>query len=115
MTRASFFVVAALAVTLVVAAAGIGAYLAVRHNALPADGPVADQAPGGRMDPAVHEPDGTAATRTAGPAAGVAVEATEQVIEPEIVAEASAAATEPAAAAEPPASAARRARPAPAA
>ncbi|MYN66962.1 MAG: hypothetical protein F4X11_18335, partial [Acidobacteria bacterium] len=112
MTRASFFVVAALAVTLVVAAAGIGAYLAVRHNALPADGPVGDQAPGGRMDPAIHEPDGPAATRTAGPAAGVAVEATEQVIEPEIVVEASAA-TGPAAAGEPPATAARRARPAP--
>ena len=112
MTRAFFFVVAALAVTLVVAAAGIGAYLAVRHNALPADVPVADQAPGGRMDPAIHEPDVTTATRTAGPAAGVAVEATEQVIEPEIVAVASAA-TGPAAAAEPPASAARRARPAP--
>ena len=112
MTRASFFVAAALAVTLVVAAAGIGAYLAVRHNALPADGPVADQALAGRMDPAIQEPDGPAATHTAGPAAGIAVEATEQVIEPEIVAEASAA-MEPAAAAEPPAATARRARPAP--
>ena len=112
MTRASFFVAAALAVTLVAAAAGIGAYLAVRHNATPTDGPVADQALAGRMDPAFHEPDGAAAARTAGPAAGIAVEATEQAIEPEIIAEASAAA-EPAAAPEPPAATARRARPAP--
>lgn len=112
MTRASFFVAAALAVTLVVAAAGIGAYLAVRHNALPTDGPVADQAPRDPMDPAIHGADGPLATRTAGPAAGVAVEATEQVIEPEIVAEASAA-TEPAAAVEPPVADARRAGPAP--
>ena len=112
MTRESFFVAAALAVTLAVAAAGIGAYLAVRHNALPTAGPAADQAPAGRADPGIHEPDGPAAARTAGPAAGIAVEATEQVIEPALVAEASAA-MEPAAAAEPPAATARRARPTP--
>lgn len=110
MTRATFFIAAALVVTLVVGAAGIGAYLAVRHNARPTDGAAADRAPADRMDPAIHEPDGPAATRAAGPAAGVAVEATEQTIEPALVSEAG---VDPPATEAQPAREAPRARPAP--
>ena len=110
MTRATFFIAAALVVTLVVGAAGIGAYLAVRHNARATDGRAADRAPADRMDPAIHEPDGPAATRAAGPAAGIAVEATEQTIEPALVSEAGV--DQPATEAQP-ALEAPRARPAP--
>ena len=110
MTRATFFIAAALVVTLVVGAAGIGAYLAVRHNAQATDGTVADQALAGRMGLAIHEPDGPAATRAAGPAAGIAVEATEQTIEPALV---SAAGVDQPATEEQPVLEAPRARPAP--
>ena len=107
MTRATFLIAAALVVTLVVGAAGIGAYLAVRHNAQPTEGTLADQSPAGRMGLAVHEPDGPAAIRTAAPAAGIAVEATEQIIEPAI------SEVDRPASAEQPAREAPRARPAP--
>ena len=101
MTRATFSIAAALVVTLVVAAAGIGAYLAVRHNTPGPDATAADPAPAERMGAGLHEP-----AAQAGPATGIAVDATEQIIEPAIVAEA-------AAAADPPAAEAPRARPAP--
>ena len=87
MTRATFFVTAALVVALVVGAAGIGAYLAVRHSARPTDGAIADQAAAGRMGLAIHEPGGPSAASVSGPAAGIAVETTEQTIEPALVAE----------------------------
>ena len=109
MTRATFLIAAALVVTLVVGAAGIGAYLAVRHNAQPTEG-VADRAPAGRMGLAVHEPDGPAAIGIAVPAAGIAVEATEQIIEPALISEAG---VDQPATEEQPALEAQRARPAP--
>ena len=109
MTRATFLIAAALVVTLVVGAAGIGAYLAVRHNAQPTEGTLADQSPAGRMGLAVHEPDGPAAIGIAVPAAGIAVEATEQIIEPAI----SEAGVDQPATEEQPAREAQRARPAP--
>ena len=99
MTRATFSIAAALVVTLVVAAAGIGAYLAVRHNTPGPDATAADPAPAERMGVGLHEP-----AAQAGPATGIAVDATEQIIEPAIVAEA---------AADPPAAEAPRAHPAP--
>ena len=102
MTRATFLIAVALVVTLVVAAAGIGAYIAVRHNAPPPD---ADQTLGGDMDVALHQPTGQAVTGIAGPGTGIAVDATEQTIEPAIVSEASAA--------DLPAAETPRARPAP--
>ena len=101
MTRATFSIAAALVVTLVVAAAGIGAYLAVRHNTPGPDAMAADPAPAERMGVGLHEP-----AAQAGPATGIAVDATEQIIEPAIVSEA-------AAAADPPVAEAPRARPAP--
>ena len=101
-TRATFLI-AALAVTLAAAAAGIGAYVAVRQNARAPDTSVGQPAPADRMAAALDRIDAESAAGEPPPGTGVAVESTEQVVEPAVA---------PAAA--PPPAEAPRARSAPA-
>ena len=106
MTRATFLMAVSLVVTLIVVAAGIGGYIAVRQNAPAQNTAGATPAAEARMAAGLHEPDGQAAAGVPGPGTGIAVDATEQIIEPAIV-------SEVAAAAEQQAAEAARARPAP--
>ena len=81
-TRATFLIAAALVVLLVAAAAGIGAYIAVRHNA-PAPDAVADQPePETRTAAVLHGVDPQTITGEPVAGRGVAVESTEQIVEP---------------------------------
>ena len=82
MTRATFLIAAGMALALVVAAAGIGAYVAVRRNATPPATAVADPAPDTRVAAALHGIDVQAVAGEPGSARGIAVEATEQTVEP---------------------------------
>ena len=106
MTRATFLMAVSLVVTLIVVAAGIGGYIAVRQNAPAQNAAGATPAAEARMAAGLHEPDGQAAAGVPGPGTGIAVDATEQIIEPAIV-------SEVAAAAEQQAAETARARPAP--
>ena len=81
MTRATFLISAALVVALVVAAAGMGAYLAVRQNATAPNAESAHPAPETRVA-AVHGIDPQAAAGEPGSERGIAVESTEQTVEP---------------------------------
>ena len=106
MTRATFLMAVSLVVTLIVVAAGIGGYIAVRQNAPAQNTAGATPAAEARMAAGLYEPDGEAAAGVPGPGTGIAVDATEQIIEPAIV-------SEVAAAAEQQAAETARARPAP--
>ncbi len=94
-TRATLLIAAAMAVALLAAAAGMGAYIAVRQNASTPDAGRELPASEGRMAAAVH---GIAPQVVAGrpdPAPGVAVETTEQIVEPPAVADVSVGADPP--------------------
>ena len=80
-TRATFLI-AALAVTLAAAAAGIGAYVAVRQNARASNTTVEQPAPENRMAAALDGIAAEAAAGEPGSGSGIAVESTEQVVEP---------------------------------
>ena len=82
MTRASFLIAAAMVSALVVAAAGIGAYIAVRRNATPPVAAVADAAPETDPAAALYGIDAQAAAGAPNSVRGTAVEATEQTVEP---------------------------------
>ena len=97
MTRATFLMAVSLVVTLIVVAAGIGGYIAVRQNAPAQNTSGATPAAEARMAAGLHEPDGQAAAGVPGPQTGIAVDATEQIIEPAIVSEVAAAAEQQAA------------------
>ena len=82
MTRATFLVAAALVVALAVAAAGIGAYIAVRQNAPASNVTLEQAAPETRVAAALHGIDPRAAVGEARSEPGIAVASTEQVLEP---------------------------------
>ena len=82
MTRATFLIAAGMVIALVVAAAGIGAYVAVRRNATPPTAVAGDPAPEARGAAAVHGIDTRAGAGEPSSARGIAVEATEQTVEP---------------------------------
>ena len=100
-TRTAFLVTAAVALALVVAAAGIGAYVAVRRNAAAPPAPAADPLPATRPAAAPLEIAARSAGGGTNPEPGVAVESTEQTV----------AAASPPAAAEPRPVETRRTRP----
>lgn len=81
-TRATLLIAAAMAVALVAAAAGMGAYIAVRQNASTPDAAGELPASEGRMAAAVHGIAPQVVTDRPDPAPGVAVETTEQIVEP---------------------------------
>ncbi len=113
MTRATVLVAVAMAAALVVAAAGIGAYLAVRQNAPAPTTTVEQPAPEARMVAALHgiDPRAVAGEPSRGP--GTAVESTEQVVGPGAAAAADPPAVEASRSPRPPAPA-RQPPPAPA-
>ena len=82
MTRATFLIAAALVVALAVAAAGIGAYIAVRQNAPASNVTLEQAAPETRVAAALHGIDPRAAVGEARSEPGIAVASTEQVLEP---------------------------------
>ncbi len=82
MTRATFLIAAALAVALVVAAAGTGAYIAVRQNAEPPNAVVEEPAPQAGMAATLHGIEPQVILGEANSAPGVAVASTEQILEP---------------------------------
>ena len=82
MTRATVLIAAGLVVTLVAAAAGIGAYLAVRRNASAPAAEIAHPAPETRVAAALHGIDPQVVAGEPGSARGLAVESTEQTVEP---------------------------------
>ena len=81
-TRATLLIAAAMAVALVAAAAGMGAYIAVRQNASTPDAAGELPASEGRMAAAVHGIAPEVVADRPDPAPGVAVETTEQIVEP---------------------------------
>ena len=81
-TRTTLLIAAAMAVALVAAAAGMGAYIAVRQNASTPDAAGELPASEGRMAAAVHGIAPRAVADRPDPAPGVAVETTEQIVEP---------------------------------
>ena len=82
MTRATFLIATALVVALAVAAAGIGAYIAVRQNAPASNVTLEQPAPETRVAAALHGIDPRAAVGEARSEPGIAVASTEQVLEP---------------------------------
>lgn len=82
MTRATFLIAAGMVIALVVAAAGIGAYVAVRRNATPPTAVAGGPAPEARGAAALHGIDARAGAGEPSSARGIAVEATEQAVEP---------------------------------
>ena len=81
MTRATFLIAAAMVIALVVAAAGIGAYIAVRRNAAPTTAAVAGPAPETRVAAVLHGIDAQAVAGEPSSERGIAVESTEQTVE----------------------------------
>ena len=82
MTRATFLIATVLVVALVVAAAGIGAYIAVRQNAPASYATIEQPAPETRVAAALHGIDPRAVLAEASSEPGIAVASTEQVLEP---------------------------------
>ena len=82
MTRATFLLVAALVVALVVAAAGMGAYIAVRQIAPAPDAAVDRSVPETTVGAVLHGIDPHAVAGETSSAPGIAVRSTEQVVEP---------------------------------
>lgn len=82
MTRATFLIAGALVVSLVVAAAGIGAYIAVRHSAPPPDATVADGELAAGTAAALHGIDARVVAGEPRSGNGMAVESTEQILDP---------------------------------
>ena len=80
-TRTTLLIAAAMAVALVAAAAGMGAYIAVRQNASTPDAAGELPASEGRMAAAVHGIAPQVVADRPDPAPGVAVETTEQIVE----------------------------------
>ena len=93
MTRATLLIVVGL-VALVVAAAGIGAYVAVRWNATAPTAAAAHPAPEDGMVAALYGIDPRAVAGEAGSEHGIAVESTEQAVEPVVTPNAEPAAVE---------------------
>ena len=85
MTRATFLIAAALVVALVIAAAGIGAYMAVRQNAA-TSAETAHPAPETRVAAALHGIDPQAVAGEPSSERGIAVESTEQTVQPVVAA-----------------------------
>ena len=86
MTRTTFLIAAALVVALVTAAAGIGAYMAVRQNATATSAETAHPAPETRVAAALHGIDPQAVAGEPSSERGIAVESTEQTVEPVVAA-----------------------------
>jgi hypothetical protein len=82
MTRATFLIAAAMVITLVVAAAGIGAYMAVRRNATEPATAVADPAADADLAAALYGIDAQATAGVPISDSEIAVESTEQTVEP---------------------------------
>ncbi len=95
-TRATILIAAGLGVTLAVAAAGIGAYIAVRQNAPAPNATVEQPAPEIRMAAALHGIDPQAVAGEPSSESGIAVESTEQIVEPAATGDVSADADPPA-------------------
>ena len=86
MRRATVLIAAALVVALVVAAAGMGAYLAVRQNAAAPTAESAQPVPATRVATALHGIDPQAVAGEPSSERGIAVESTEQTVEPAVAA-----------------------------
>lgn len=84
MTRATFLIVAAMVVALAVAAAGIGAYIAVRQNATAPTAEVAHSERETGLAAAIHGMDPQTIAGEPRSEPGVAVESTEQAVEPTV-------------------------------
>lgn len=82
MTRATFLIVGAVVASLVVAAAGIGAYIAVRHSAPPPDATVADGELADRTAAVLHGIDARVVAGEPHSGTGMAVESTEEILDP---------------------------------